>query len=304
MTISYNTITPTSLNTKGVIYNIKTSGGIAPYKYHITYNGSVVPFDNFVSDYIQGFSGEYFITVVDNNGDTNSVRILLSPTTSDETYCISCTDNNIREKVNYQTSQSFTLSYTPTYKSWTSFHTYNSLMLTSANNHYFIAGKEIHKGNIGNRGFFIDKYSDALIDYTEIGEGITNLNSLMMLLEVYDDRQVLQTLDSVDYISAWNQRQHTGKIPVIKGKGGNIRFSEGLFVYNDFRDIAKPYTKFLGHILEGRKVLQSGIGTSDNPNYKGVMNSTYNTVRLEFINKWNRKLVLNDIKLSTTQSLR
>lgn len=204
-------------------------------------------------------------------------------------------------------NDSFTVSYSPEYNKWISFHDYVPNRLTNTFRELLsINNGKVYLHNAGDHGKFYGTTYNSYIDFVEAYDEMQTIENVNWISDVVDSNLIPIYNETINYVTVWNNYQTSGKILIDKATGinnsnrrntGNI---SNRFYFNKIKDVAIKNQKFIEDIEYEFELLDRGINKNKQwkpDNIRGM----YAVARLEIDNTNNYKVSLYDIDIETQE---
>lgn len=204
---------------------------------------------------------------------------------------------------------SYTLSYSLLGKDWVFFHDYYpDFYFSTKTQLYNIKDSKIyihHKGPYGV--YHNDTPKSFFIDAVFAAQEEMILNSINWISEVFNNSGEVE-FTTLTHITVWNNQQCTGRIAlsqVFSALQYQVRKTQGLWNFDDFRDMVKTYgSPFLLDLFNNFAVDSNNIDVNKPWFNKDLLHDNFFIIRFEFDNTQNKQLIFHGGGIDASKSYR
>lgn len=209
---------------------------------------------------------------------------------------------------------SFTLSYSLLGQSWVFFHDYQpDLYVHTRNNLYSLKNNVLFRHHEGAPGTYYDNPKSFFIDVVFKAGGnektdilLETINWITEFIPASGRDAIFSTLT---HISAWNSRQHTGRIALADVLPEPLPYSnrrtKGEWSFNDIRDILKDDSnQFVDSLFRNYALLNSEVEPNPVWYEQGALEDRWIRVRFEYDNTQNATVILHNTEITAQLSNR
>lgn len=204
--------------------------------------------------------------------------------------------------------KSFTLSYSILGGCWVFFHDYApDMYIHTRENVYALNNKQamLYKMNAGPAGQYMNGTTESFfIDVIFKDGGDMLLETISWITEFLAGSNVNtdQFFQTLTHIAVWNSYQHTGRLALTQIwedlEYNNIRRTKGEWVFDKIRDsliFTDNAADFIMDIFNNYAIIQNQVNEYPSWTDQAPLEDKWFTVRFEFDNSINAKVVLHDI---------
>lgn len=197
-------------------------------------------------------------------------------------------------------NQSFTGSYSLDLGMWTAFHDYlpADYMFNFGKMYKITSMGAIFKANQNKRGEFLGILYPSFLDYVLPNtDDEKRFNHLKIQMDSFTEGGIADFKNTITHIRAWTYTQSTGRIKLVSdnifrnnsSKNSNkVNFNELNNVYEDHSKLTYSFFEDFKDI-EANKIIENSLIT------KKPLVSPFLIVRVEYDNKQNKKIIINEI---------
>lgn len=249
-------------------------------------------------------------------GCTNPNAVNYDPSaTEDNGSCIFLTKVNgicyAFQEVASTGDKSFTISYSLESHSWVFYHDYiPDFYIGTRKKLYVTKDSKVYKTNSGPPGLFFDQttpspfFIDVVLNY---GQDVI-LDSIQWFSELMDNLGEVDEFATFTHITVWNGQQCTGRLAIKDYVPFDLlgeRKTVSQFSFNELRDIVINRSgQFMTDIFSNMRPIDTALNPGMAWFDKGLLQSNYFIVRLEYDNVVAKTLSLHSVDAIVTPTVR